>query len=66
MVFGHLKDSQQGLREVVEGAAFFVYVFKIKLAAKHLHPKQSKDDDEEEEQEQQRGDGLHRVQQRCH
>lgn len=62
----HLKHGQQGLGEVVKGAAFFVYVFEIELAAKYLHPKQSKDDDEEEEQEQQRGDGLHGVQQRCH
>lgn len=62
----HLKDGQQGLGEVVEAAAFLVYVVEVELAAEHLHPEQSEDDDEEEEQEQQRGDGLHGVEQRCH
>lgn len=63
---GHLEAGEQRLREGVEGAALGLRFVKVELAAEQLHAKQGKDDEEEEEEEQQRGDGLHRVQERCH
>lgn len=57
----HLEHGQEGLREIVEGAALGLRLVKIELAAEQLHPKQGEDDDEQKQQQQQRGDGLHGV-----
>lgn len=58
----YLKNSDEGLREAVEGAAGFGLVGEIKLASKHLHAQEGEDDDKEEEKQQQAGNGANRVQ----
>ena len=47
----HLKDGEQGLGKVVEGAPLGLGLVKVELAPKHLHAQQGEDDDEEEEQQ---------------
>lgn len=60
----HLKHTDEGLREVVEVAAFGPVVEEVEFASKHLHPQEREDDDEEEEKKEQGGDGAHRVEER--
>lgn len=62
----YLKDTNQGLREVVKVAATGLVVVEVKLAPKHLHPQEREDDNKEEEEEEQRGDGANRVEERGH
>lgn len=55
----HLKDSEEGLGEGIEGASLGVGLIKVELAPKQLHAKQGEDYDKEEEKKQQRCDGFH-------
>lgn len=60
----NLKDGEERLGEVIEGAA--ARLVKVELATKELHSEQTEDDDEQEEQQKQGCDRTHRVQQRRH
>lgn len=62
----YLKDTDEGLGEVVKVATPYFCVFKVISASKELHAQQGKDDNEKKEQQQQRGNGTDGVEQRCH
>lgn len=60
----NLKDGEERLGEVIEGAA--ARLIKVELATKELHSEQTEDDDEQEEQQKQGRDRTYWVQQRRH